>query len=68
MYYIIELKTNGTVGTTEPIRTAQTRNEALGIYYGLLATAATSEEEFHTCMVVDEEGKYLGRECYKHFK
>ena len=67
MYYIMELKTNGMVGEAEPVRIAQTRNEAMGIYYSLVATAATSTEEFHTCIIVDEEGKYLGRECYKHF-
>jgi len=65
MYSIIELQTTG--GQTQHIyQTAETKPEAMSKYHGVLAFAATSEVEVHTCFVVDEQGRYVARESYIH--
>ena len=65
MYSIIELQTTG--GSTAHIyQTAETRELAMSKYHQVLAYAATSQVEYHTCLVVDEKGQYLARECYEH--
>lgn len=65
MYSIIELQTSN--GQTAHIyQTAETKNEAMSKFHTVLASAAISPVEMHTCVVMDEEGKYLARECYKH--
>ena len=67
MYSIIELQTtDGT--TTHNFSTADTKDKAMSIYHTTLSYAALSEVEIHTCMVVDEKGQYLARECYEHPK
>jgi hypothetical protein len=65
MYSIIELQTNN--GQTAHLyQTAVTQNEAMSKFHTVLASASISSVEIHTCVVMDEEGKYLARECYKH--
>jgi len=66
MFYIIEIQTNGGVGAVSPVQTATTRNQAMSIYHTILASASISEVEYHSCIVVDEQGQYLARECFKH--
>ena len=67
MYSIIELQT--TDGTTiHNYQTAETKAQAMSVYHTTLAYAALSEVEVHTCIVVDEKGQYLARECYEHPK
>ena len=65
MYSIIELQTNNGY-TAHLYQTAETKEEAMGKYHGVLAFAATSAVEKHACVVMDEEGRYLARECYEH--
>lgn len=65
MYIVIELQT--TNGQTDNIvQTKATREEAMSAYHSILAAAAISNVEYHTAVVMDVEGKYLARECYKH--
>ena len=65
MFSIIELQT--TNGTTSHVYfTAPTYEAAMSKYHEILMYAAISNVEFHTCLVVDQYGKYLARECYEH--
>lgn len=67
MYSIIELQT--TDGQTVHIyNTTETQAQAMSVYHTTLAYAALSEVEYHTCIVVDEKGQYIARECYEHPK
>lgn len=65
MYSIIELQTND--GETAHVyQTAETRDQAMSKYHSVLAFAATSNVQVHACFVVDEQGRYVARECYQH--
>lgn len=65
MYIIIELQTtNGQ--TANIVQTKETKAEAMSAYHSILAAAAISAVEYHTAIVMDEQGKYLARECYEH--
>lgn len=66
MYFILETQVTDGVGSALPIKTANTKNQAMSIYHTILASASISEVERHTCIVVDEEGNYLAKESYKH--
>lgn len=67
MYSVIELQT--TDGQTiHNYQTADTKAKAMSAYHTTLAYAALSEVEVHTCIVVDEKGQYVARECYEHPK
>lgn len=66
MYSIIELQTTGGQ-TTHIYQTAETKNEAMSKFHTVLSFAATSSVEFHACVVMDEQGKYIARECYQHY-
>lgn len=63
MYFVIEIQTNTIVN---PIQTATTKNEAMGKYHTVLSYAAVSSVDYHTCMVVDERGQVMAKECYRH--
>lgn len=67
MYAIIELQTTDGV-TVHNYSTAETKAQAMSVYHSTLAYAALSEVEYHACLVVDEKGQYLARECYEHPK
>ena len=67
MFIIIELQT--TNGQTDNIvQTREKQNEALSVYHSILASASISEVEYHTALVIDEQGRYIARECYTHIK
>lgn len=67
MYVILEMQTNdGQTAIPTPIKTAETKNEAMSMYHGILCAAAISEVHCHTAMVIDEEGKVYARESYTH--
>lgn len=66
MFFILELQVNGGVGTSI-MKTADTKNEAMSEYHNILKFAAVSSVEQHSCVVMDEQGRYLARECYEHF-
>lgn len=65
MFIIIELQTtNGQTGNI--VTTRETKDEAMSAYHNILAGAAVSSVEYHTAVVMDEQGRYLARECYEH--
>ena len=65
MFIIIELQTtNGQ--TANIVSTRETKDEAMSAYHSILASAAVSNVEYHTAVVMDEQGRYLVRECYEH--
>ena len=67
MFSIIELQTtNGQ--TAHVYQTAETRDEAMSKYHTVLASAAISKVEYHACIVADEQGRYIARECYEHIE
>ena len=66
MYSVIELQTNSGQ-TTHLYQTAETKNEAMSKFHTVLASAAISSVEVHTCVVMDEAGKCLALECYRHY-
>lgn len=67
MFIIIELQT--TKGQTANIvTTRETKDEAMSAYHSILAAAAISNVEYHTAVVMDEQGRYLARECYVHLQ
>ena len=65
MYYVIEMQTNGTQAANL-VYTYENRNEAMSKYHSVLSAAAVSPVEVHTCVVMDEEGRYEARDCYIH--
>lgn len=65
MFIIVELQTtNGQ--TANIVTTRDTKEEAMSAYHSILASAAVSSVEYHTAVVMDEQGRYLARECYEH--
>lgn len=67
MYYIVELQTNDGKGAYI-VKTKDDRNEALSAFHSVLAFAATSEVDYHACAVLDEQGRYVARECFVHIQ
>lgn len=65
MYFIIELQINNGSGANI-VQTADTLNEAMSKYHTVLASASVSQVEYHSCIVLDEEGRHIARECYEH--
>lgn len=65
MYYVIELQTTGDAPASI-VQTRADKNEALSVFHGILAFAATSSVDYHTCVVMDEQGRYIARECFDH--
>ena len=64
-YKIIEMQTNN--GTTAHIVTdAATRNEAEAEWHRVLAAAAVSNVQTHSCVILSEEGVLVMSGCYKH--
>lgn len=67
MFIILELQTNnGSTTVVTPIQTAETKNEAMSIYHGILFSAAISSLDCHTAMVLDEKGLLYACESYEH--
>jgi hypothetical protein len=68
MYIILELQANdGNLTIVTPIQMAETKEEAMGIYYSILARAATSTIQAHSCMILDARGEVIARETFDHF-
>lgn len=63
MYIVIEMQ-NGIIGGN--VWNYDSREEAESKYYTVLSVAAISEIEFHTAMLVTNEGFVLECKCYKH--
>ena len=66
MFTVIELQTTDDVTTVVPPVTYEDRGAALSKFHTVLSFAAVSQVRYHTCMVVDEKGQYIARECYEH--
>ena len=65
MYKIIEMQTtNGS--TAHIVTTKATRNEAEAEFHRVLAAAAVSNVEIHSCTILTEEGFQIMTGCYKH--
>ena len=67
MFFIIELQVNGESGANI-VTTADSYENAMSKYHTVLASAAVSEVEKHTCIVLDDKGRHMARECYEHIK
>ena len=65
MYFIIELQINGESGANI-VSTAETREQAMSKFHTVLASAAVSTVEVHSCVVLDDHGRHIARECYEH--
>ena len=61
MYFICEIQNGSYLMTTK-----QTRNEAEAEFHRILAAAAISNVETHSCIVFTEEGFTVLNQCYKH--
>ena len=65
MFIIIELQTtNG--HTANIVTTKDTKNEALSTYHTILASAAISQVDVHTAVVMDIYGNYIAMESFDH--
>lgn len=67
MYFIIELQVNGNNGANI-IKTVDTYEQAMSTYHTVLASASISSVNKHSCVVLDDEGRHISRECYVHIK
>lgn len=67
MFSIIELQTNDN-STAHNFFTAETKDAAMSKFHEVLMYAAIGTVEFHACIVMNEKGEYLARECYMHPK
>lgn len=67
MYFIVELQVNGDSGANI-VKTADTYEGAMSKYHTVLASAAVSSVDKHSCIVLDDEGRHMARECYIHSK
>lgn len=66
MYYVIEMQTYDKEHGATLVSTHTDRNEAMSKYHTVLAAAAISTVEVHSCVVMDDEGRYEARDCYIH--
>lgn len=67
MYIIIELQTTNNQ-TANIVTTKNTKDEAMSVYYSILAAAAISNVEYHTAAVMDKRGRCLASECFEHLQ
>lgn len=67
MFIVIEMQTNnGETTVVTPIKTKTDQNEALSEYYSTLASAAISNIETHTVMLITETGAVVRCETFAH--
>lgn len=67
MFSIIEQQTNnGVTAIVTPIPVIEDRNEAESRFHTVLAAAAISSCEVHSCTVLDERGVSIMTQCYSH--
>ena len=65
-YVAIELKTDFEGKFTVSTFKKETRDDAEKAYHSILSVAATSATLVHGATILNEEGKVLKTECYKH--
>lgn len=67
MYHILETQQNAD-GTAQVLNyQAETENEAISVWHGVLQYAALSNVFIHSCAVMTEDLKVLKRESYTHY-
>ena len=66
MYIVLEMQTNGNNTSVLPVITRESLNEAESAYHSILASAAISNVQRHTAMVIDEDGVVFDVKCYRH--
>lgn len=66
MYVAVELKQKVDGSLEVSTFKKETRDEAEKAYHSILTTAATSTHPVHSACILNQEGKMLRTECYKH--
>lgn len=66
MYTVIELQTTGASTAVVPPVAYATQQEAEAKFHEVLAAAAKSTVQVHSCIVLDEKGFAIRREDYVH--
>ena len=62
MFLVIEIQNN----TVLPVTVKETQAEAESTYHSILAAAAISSVETHTAVLINNEGRMIMSQCYKH--
>ena len=68
MYIVIEMQTNDGITAVVPPVVYSSRNEAEAKFHNILANAAVSSVEIHSCTVLDERGVAILNDVYYHNK
>ena len=66
MFAVIEMQTTNGVTAVVPPATYADRNQAEAKFHTILASAAVSAVEIHSCAVLDERGVAILNHCYYH--
>lgn len=67
MYIVIEFWTTEQGVTPQTVTyPRETKNEAMSTYHYILHQASVSTHYKYGALVMDDEGRYLARECYAH--
>lgn len=70
MYIIQEIQTENNVTTLLPAVQKQSIDEAESVYHTVMAAAAISSVDVHTCIIYDEHGNNVtpGKAYYEHLE
>ena len=70
MFIIQEIQTENNVTTLLPAIQKESKLEADSAYYSIMAAAAISDVDVHTCIVYDEHGNDVtpGKKYYEHIE
>lgn len=66
MYVVIELQKTSPTEIANLVTVHQTSEEAEHKYHTILAAAALSSLEFHAAVMLEEDGRPIKNEWYKH--
>ena len=65
-YIIIEMQTTNGSTAVVPPATYTDRNQAENKFHTVMAAAAISQVEIHTCLMIADDGTLVRKECYRH--
>ena len=69
MYTVIEFWTPTAGAEQQTVAySKETKNEAMSTFHYVLYLAAVSEHVKHGALIMDEDGRYLARDCFEHVK
>ena len=70
MYIIQEIQTENNVTTLLPAIQRESKLDAESAYHSIMAAAATSAVDVHTCIIYDEHGNDVtpGKAYYEHIE